>query len=174
MRVLVIGASGTGTSTLGRALAADLGCTWIDADDMFWLPTEPPFTTKRPRDERLAMILDALSAGGVVSGSIVGWGGALEDSFDLIVFVTLDTAARLERLRARELERFGHVNETFLAWAARYDDDDLAEGRSRKLHEAWLADRPNVMRLDGAVSTRDQVSVVRARLQRTTSTVTVE
>jgi hypothetical protein len=37
----------------------------------------------------------------------------------------------------------------FLAWAARYDDADEAI-RSRRLHEAWLAELPcAVTRVDG-------------------------
>lgn len=35
----------------------------------------------------------------MLSGSIVGWGGLVEDAFDLIVFLQLDAAIRVERLR---------------------------------------------------------------------------
>jgi adenylate kinase family enzyme len=44
----ITGASGSGTSTLGQALAESVGCPWLDADDFFWLPTDPPYTDKRP------------------------------------------------------------------------------------------------------------------------------
>ena len=35
----IYGASGSGTSTLGRALADALGLVLMDSDDYFWQPT---------------------------------------------------------------------------------------------------------------------------------------
>lgn len=149
-------------STLGAALAASLGWRWLDLDDYYWEPTQPPFTTKRDRATRLALVSDELAGteGVVASGSPLGWGASLEEGFDLIIFITLDTATRLERLRARELERYGVVNTAFLDWAARYDDDGF-DGRSRRTHEAWLAEQRNVVRVDGAAPTDEQVNHVR-------------
>ena len=51
---------------------------------------------------------------GVVSGSVVNWGTDIEDSFDLVVFLTVPAETRVERLRKRELARFGHGNNDFL------------------------------------------------------------
>ena len=49
----IYGASGSGTSTLGSALCAALGFTFMDTDDYYWLPTEPLYTQKRDRAERI-------------------------------------------------------------------------------------------------------------------------
>ena len=38
-RIHILGASGSGTTTLGRALAERLQCRHFDTDDYFWLPT---------------------------------------------------------------------------------------------------------------------------------------
>ena len=48
-----MGASGSGTTTLGAALGARLGWRHVDSDDLFWERTEPPFTTQRAREARL-------------------------------------------------------------------------------------------------------------------------
>lgn len=40
----ILGASGAGTSTLGQALEQTYGFKWLDTDDYFWMPTNPPFT----------------------------------------------------------------------------------------------------------------------------------
>ncbi|HEY4238326.1 MAG TPA: hypothetical protein VGM88_00845 [Kofleriaceae bacterium] len=163
MRLLVIGASGSGTSTLGEALAEAYGCRWVDLDDLYWLPTQPRFQQKRDHAARRELMLRELAAHAnlVASGSPMRWGAAVEDAFDGIVFLTLDAATRVERLRARELARLGAVDEEFLAWAARYDDGDWS-GRSRKLHEAWLAERTaRILRLDGAEPTAQQVARAR-------------
>jgi adenylate kinase family enzyme len=36
MRICVFGASGSGMTTLGRALASDLELAFLDSDDFFW------------------------------------------------------------------------------------------------------------------------------------------
>jgi adenylate kinase family enzyme len=41
-RIHIFGASGSGTSTFGRALAAELSIRFFDADDYYWLDTDPP------------------------------------------------------------------------------------------------------------------------------------
>lgn len=43
MHIHITGASGSGTTTLGRALAQALGWRYLDADRYYWLPTSPPF-----------------------------------------------------------------------------------------------------------------------------------
>lgn len=42
----IYGASGSGTSTLGRKISEELGYKFMDTDDYFWLPTNPKYTTK--------------------------------------------------------------------------------------------------------------------------------
>ena len=75
-RIHILGASGSGTTTLGRALAAPLQCPHFDTDDYFWVPTDPPYTPQRERTERAQLLMDDLTAqdAWVVSGSLCGWG----------------------------------------------------------------------------------------------------
>ncbi len=151
MRVLITGASGSGTTTLGKALASQWGADFFDADDYLWLPTEPPYRKQRPLLERADLLSKQLGdhASVVVSGAIMGWGAQIADNFDLIVFLYADTKVRLLRLEQRELQRFGKVNPDFLAWAAQYDSGP-PEGRSLAKHNAWLTARTSpVLRLSG-------------------------
>jgi len=160
-RVHITGASGSGTTTLGRALAGRWACQHFDTDDFLWLPSDPPYRMVRPRAERLALAQTALADRDrwTLSGSLSGWGDPLIPLFDLVVFLTVPTEERLARLVRRETQRFGaavapggamhdsHVE--FLIWAGSYDDGDASQ-RSRALHEAWLAALPcPVLRLDG-------------------------
>ncbi len=162
MLIHITGASGSGTSTLGAALAAELGGMHLDADDYYWLPTSPPFTHKRPAPERLALLLADLRSNPtcVLAGSVVGWGDALEDAFDLVVFLYLDAAIRVERLRRRETEQLGHADPVFLEWAAQYDAGPPV-GRSLAKHRAWLARRRcRVLELHGDLSVGERVTAV--------------
>jgi hypothetical protein len=162
MLILITGASGSGTSTLGAALANELGIAHLEADDYYWLPTAPPFTTKRDRAERLSSLLRDVRAkqGAVLAGSIMDWGLELENAFDLIVFLYLDASIRVERLRAREIEFLGKADEEFLEWAAQYDAGILG-GRSLAKHQAWLSARTcPVIELRGDLSVRERVAAV--------------
>src|SRR5262245_3203737 len=146
-RLHVVGASGSGTTSLAAAVAGRYGHRHLDTDDFYWRRTDPPFREPRPVEERLARLRDAIGGGApwALSGSLCGWGDPLIALFDLVVFLAVPTVVRLTRLRARELERYGpeaiapggakresHV--AFLDWAGRYDDGP-ADMRSRALHE---------------------------------------
>jgi len=154
-RILITGASGSGTTTLGRALAGHLGWGFVDTDDAYWVPSVPPYAEQRGAAERLAHITAALAScpAAVVSGSVVGWGPPLEDSFDLIVYLWVPAELRVSRLARRETERHGTADPAFLEWARHYDAGDRP-GRSAVVHERWLAERTcPVLRLHGDFST---------------------
>lgn len=163
MRIHITGASGSGTTTLGAALAAECALSHLDADDYYWLPTTPPFQAKRDPAQRLARLRqDLLSVDAVVlSGSIVGWGTEVEDAFDLIVFLYLPAEVRVQRLREREVRQLGHVDDAFLRWAAQYDDGP-PEGRSLARHQAWLQQRAcPVLRMQADESVAQRLAQVR-------------
>ena len=168
MRILVTGASGSGTSTLGRAVAEALQAAFVEVDDLYWLPTDPPFKQKRDPVERAALLRGKLGGSQpvVVSGSIVAWDRELEDAFDLIVFLRAPAALRAERLRAREQRRFGRVDEHFIAWAEQYDQG-IMSGRSLAKHLAWLNLRTcPILRLSGTDSVETlQTAVLTALLE---------
>ena len=159
-RVLVMGASGSGTTTLARALASQWAVPHADADDYFWVPTDPPYVEKRAEADRLRLMQEVFVPrdAWVLSGSVMGWGESLMTRVETVVFCTLPPAVRLERLRTREVVRYGARIEAggdraesfaeFLTWASGYDDPDF-DGRNRAGHEEWLAsfDRP-VVRVD--------------------------
>jgi hypothetical protein len=75
-RLHLVGASGSGTTTLGRALARHLDCPHFDTDDYFWLPSDPPFELIRDRATRQALLGHDLQhhPAWVLSGSLCGWG----------------------------------------------------------------------------------------------------
>ena len=164
----IFGASGSGTTTLGRYIAERTGMRHMDTDDYYWLPTDPRFTVRRPVEERLTLMradLDRAARGTVISGSLCGWGDSLISRFTLCIRVVTPARVRLERLHAREAARFGaridaggdmhqqHLD--FLDWAARYDDGP-ADMRSRTMHDQWQSALPcPVITVDGTQSLAD-------------------
>lgn len=161
-RVHILGASGSGTTTLARALCARHGWAHFDTDDYFWIRADPPFTDIRPIEERQAMLAAALdgAASWALSGSLCGWGDIFIPRFDLAVFLAVPTDIRIQRLTTREAGRYGpggiapggamhDAFVEFMIWTTQYDDG-APTMRSRSMHEAWLARLPcPVLRLDG-------------------------
>jgi adenylate kinase family enzyme len=175
LRIHVMGASGSGTTTLGHHLGARLAIPHLDTDDFFWMPTDPPYTTLRPVSERLDLVQAEMSRspqGWVLTGSALKWGTPLEPLYDLIVFLTIDPALRMERILSRERERYGarilpggdmaETSRKFLDWAASYDTAG-PEQRSRVAHEAWLLTQTApILRLDSAAPVEELVKAVLA------------
>lgn len=172
----ILGASGSGTSTLARTMAEQWGYTWLDTDDFFWQPTDPPYVQPRPVEERIERMRAALDAGAdcAISGSLCNWGEGFIPRFTLVVWLQTATPLRLARLRAREAAAFGariapggdmhEAHERFVAWAATYDTAG-PETRSVARHAAWTAQLPcPVLRLDGAEPPRDNLARIREAL----------
>lgn len=173
MKLHIFGASGSGVTTLGKLLADKLGIEYFDSDDYFWIKTEPPFTQRRNPNERNQLISKALNEteNWILGGSIIHWGDSLFPDFDLIVFLYLPQKIRIERLKKRELERYGDVLYTdenrakqfngFIAWAKDYDNNTGLANRTLKAHEAWLEQTKNpVLKIVGNQTLDEKLTLI--------------
>ena len=151
-KIHILGAPGSGVTTLGKALANRLGFSHFDTDDYYWFTDDPlPYKRKRNPDHRRQLLgKDLKSADGwVLSGALCGWGDVFAPEFELAVYLWLPVGIRLERIRERETQRYGaerlapdgelnSVFEKFLNWAAAYDlESENLRSRSKEMH--WLA-----------------------------------
>jgi adenylate kinase family enzyme len=177
-RIHVFGASGSGTTTLGRSLAERLGIPHFDTDDYFWVKTTPiPFTVKTDITGRVARLrADLLKhPDWVLSGSLCDWGDSVIPLFTLAVFLWIPAGIRLKRIREREIERYGvealspggwfHQNHMeFMTYAASYDSGGL-DIRSRQLHEQWMRSLPcRLLRIEEPLSTQEQIATIEHEL----------
>jgi adenylate kinase family enzyme len=176
-RIHIVGASGAGVTTLGRALADVLAIPHHDTDDYFWRPTSPPYREQRDVADRLRLMGEVFlgRSDWILSGSLDDWGGPVIPLFDLVVFLHVPTEIRLRRLRDREARHFGgdalapggwrhEETESFFEWASHYDDG-TREGRNLPRHLAWLATlNCPVLRLHGARPVADLVREIVAAL----------
>ena len=145
----IYGAAGSGTTTLGKKISDELGYRLMDTDDYFWMPTEPKFTLKRPREERIELMKRDIEKSGnvVISGSLTDWGDVLIPYFTLAIRIEMEQSIRIERLIKREKKRFGsriepggdmyqhHID--FVNWAKAYDNGGT-DIRSKAMHDEWL------------------------------------
>lgn len=179
MRIHVFGASGSGTTTFGRALASRFFVPHHDTDEYYWEPTEIPFSKKRPIASRLDL-MESMFLGRsnwVLSGSLVSWSATITPYFELAIFLTLDNTERLKRIQQREVIRCGEdalapggsrytAYQNFMAWNSGYETSAF-NGRSRKLHEDWMKTLScPVIRLDSRSGTSDLVKETEFKLSK--------
>ena len=149
-RIHIFGASGSGTTALGRKLGQALQIAVFDSDTYYWENSTVEFTIKRDVIKRNAMLAAEISThkNWITSGTIMSWKSDIPQQFTHAIFLYLETETRIARLHSREVARYGaeavapggkrhQLATEFLAWAAHYDDGTLS-GRSLPLHEAWM------------------------------------
>ncbi len=171
-RIHLIGASGCGKTTLGQALAQQLGCAHFDADDYFHEPTDPPFQRQRSPEACLQLITQDLKEHQewVISGNVLNWGAHPLLIPSLLILMILPLDLRLKRLRQRESQRFGSRIEPggdmyqdhlwFMNWTCGYDDGS-AERNNLPAHQALLAQQTGpTLQLDGSLSTVQQLAQI--------------
>ena len=175
--IIIFGASGAGTTTIGRALAEKSGFRHFDLDDYFWMwDTAVPYTFHRPRASRVALLHREIAdcTYFVMSGSMNDWEESFVPLFDMAVFVLTPPAIRIERLHRREFLEFGDRifdggnmydnHRDFIDWAKSYDDG-LPPQRCLKVHEDWGETLPcPVLRVDGAEDIRANVEFISEQL----------
>jgi len=176
-RIHIFGASGSGTTTLGKKLCEELGYFFMDTDDYFWLPTDPKFTVKRSAQERIELMTADINVhpNVVISGALAGWGDVLIPCFTLAIRLHTDPAVRIARLREREFQRFGSriqeggdmyaQHQQFIEWAKQYDTGDLRM-RSRAQHDRWQEKLCcELLHLDGADAPEKNAAIIAAHLK---------
>lgn len=170
MKIHIIGASCSGVTTLGQRLSETLSIPYLDSDNFFWEKSAVPFTIRRDSQTRNAMMKEELNkvSSWIIGGSLINWSMELE--FDLIIFLLIPGLLRMDRLKKRELEKYGNViyedhirNEQFMKfinWASGYDDN-LSRGRTLLAHQKWLkAQTCYVLELVGDLSIEERVQKV--------------
>lgn len=144
-----MGASGSGTTSLGRSLSEKLNTPFFDSDNFFWEKSKVPFTVKRPVEKRSKLLKKMIceNRSWILSGSAIGWGDILLEEADLIFYICCDKDKRKSRIIERETKRFGKrilpgndmykIHIDFISWAMAYDSGNLMM-RSSKSHKFWL------------------------------------
>ena len=172
----IYGASGAGTSTIGKYISDKLGYFFMDTDDYFWEPADTPYTVKRSIPDRITSMRNDIAKHdkAVISGSLVDWGDELIPLFTLAVRVETDAAIRIARLKKRGRESFGNRidiggdmfenHKEFIAWAASYDNGGL-DMRSRAKHDDWQKQlQCRLVLLDGSLPVEKNFEVIRQNL----------
>lgn len=168
MGIIIFGASGAGSTTLGKEVATRLNFKYLDIDDYLWQwDTEIPLTATRPAHERTALLTADIRKHPkfVISGTIFNDRGLFHPLLKLAVFISTPAELCAQRVRIREHARWServlpggdmYKNTRFhgdfddyAANAQKYETADASKF-GRRFHEQWISELPcPVMRLDG-------------------------
>jgi len=163
-KVVVFGAVGAGSSSIGRYLARFLGVQHVDVDAYSWTTPIPWTDTSRAARSELRQ-LGRCNEGELQGGFVKSCSTTLPehnilDFLDLAVFVYAPAELRTERLKKRHTAQFGsrilpggdlhEVHSQFIDDAMAYEIE-IPPIRCLALHELWMKTLPcPVKRVDGA------------------------
>ncbi|WP_299216672.1 AAA family ATPase [uncultured Aquimarina sp.] len=177
MKILIFGASGSGTTTLAKEIKKRTSFVHLDVDDYYWRKTIPPFQKKVSLIERNKNLKTDFEKfeNIIISGSLVSWGKEWETLFDLAVFIRLDHKERMIRLEKRETERYGEKlltdkkiqgnSKAFLEWANQYENPNF-DGRSLRIHNDWIKLLDcEILRIDGKMELNDKIEKVLTKIK---------
>ena len=161
--VAVVGLNGCGKTTLGRALARELGAFRMDVEDYFFPPSDAvPFTVSRTKDEARRLLLADMDKHPRFVLSLVNgdWCEGLPTRLRCAVFLSAPKEVRLARIEDRERLRFG---DRVLPGGDMYEQQwafrAYVAGRTEAPIDRWLksAGLP-VLRLDTCRSIEDNTA----------------
>lgn len=172
-RIHILGASGSGTTTLAQEISKKFNFKHFDTDDFYWIKTNPPFTQKREIEKRISYLSDALQSADkwVLSGSLCSWGDDFVPFFDLVVYLWIPHEIRMSRLTAREAQRYGadsiksgglmyESHREFMEWASNYDSGGI-NMRSKQRHESWLKTMQcKILKIEGDIELKEKIQQV--------------
>lgn len=108
--IMILGPAGAGKTTLGKAVASNLGFAFLDIDEYIWRKdTVIPYTSMYPKSEKIKRLMEAAIQAErfVMAGSMNSFHEYFDDMFLLAVYLTAESRIRLERIRKREQKKFG-------------------------------------------------------------------
>ena len=113
-RIHIIGGSGSGTSSLGKAVCDKIGYKHFDSDNYLWLRTKDPYTEMRSEEEYISLMGKDLTNNDkwILSGHVsFGLGNVYMPLYELVVFIYVHriyewNVSKSESMKDMEIESF--------------------------------------------------------------------
>ena len=162
--IVICGLNGCGKSTLGRALAKELGLPYIDSEDLFFTRTEDsaPYANACTRAEAEAKLREAVKGKGpFVFAAVRGdYGKETEARYQYAVYIEVPAEIRRDRLRSRSFRKFG---KRMLPGGDLYESEEQFFQKAALRTEAYVVDwlrslNCKVIRVDGTKPVEKNIS----------------
>ena len=177
-KIYIIGASGTGKTTLAKALSVKLQCVHFDSDDFYHYPTDPPFLKQRSGEARARLLSQALDrhSSWILSGGAGTWEPSVKLDPSLVIFLYLPPNIRLERLKERESTLYGKriqqggdmesIHKEFIEWTEGYDSGQSQGTNLLSAHLEYLKKlNTPLVKFEKPMTTKEQIDFIIKRLK---------
>jgi len=108
--IIIMGLNGSGKSTVCQELADLLCYRRMDVEDYYFFDSEIPYAKSRTHEEVKQLMLDDIKIyhNYVLSSVGCNWGSEIVSTFRLAILLYAPLQVRLERIKQREINRFGN------------------------------------------------------------------
>ena len=163
--IAIVGGNGSGKSSLGKCLAALLGCRYMDVEDYYFRPSDTTYANPRTKEEvNTAMLTDINTYGSFVLSSVYGDRGAnINARYTHIVYIQVPSDTRLARVKQRSFDKFGsRMLPGGDLYASEQKFFDMAECRSLDKLDAWVQQmKLPVMYVDGTKPVAENAALIK-------------
>lgn len=138
--IIVLGANGSGKSTIGRELAKTLKFKYMDIEDYHFIDSKIPYTVERSHEECLKlMIADIEKYQSFVISAVTGdFGEEISSLYNLAVLISVPLEIRIERIKQRAYNKYGkRVREGGDMYEQNLNFIDFVTSRSLSKIEQW-------------------------------------
>lgn len=108
--IIIMGLNGSGKSTICHQLADLLNYRRMDVEDYYFFDSDIPYTKSRTQEEVKQLMLEDIKIyhNYVLSSVGCNWGSEIISTFKLAILLYAPLQVRLERIKQREITRFGN------------------------------------------------------------------
>lgn len=162
--IIVFGANGSGKTTLGRELAYILDYKHIDHENYAFEQSDIPYTVPRLHKKCVELMLaDIEKSKGFVLSAVTGdFGNEIESLYALAVYIVAPKELRIERVKQRNIERFGaRIREGGDMYERQKGFEEFVATRPLPKIEQWTkALTCPVIRIDGTIDWRENAKMI--------------
>lgn len=164
--ILICGLNGCGKSTVGRALAKEIGFHFIDNENLYFSRTaaNEPYTSPKSRDEVEKLLFSEVQEhDNFVFAAVKGdYGEKVIPFYKYVVLIEVPKEIRLQRLRNRSYEKFGS---RMLAGGDLYEHEEsfftMVESRPEDYVKNWVKNlNCFIITLDGTKPVKENVDFI--------------
>ena len=162
--IQICGLNGCGKSTIGKALAEELGFHFIDNENLYFSRTTvyEPYTSPKSRTEVERLLMDEVHEhDNFVFAAVKGdYGKEILPYYSYIVLVEVPKEIRLQRVRNRSFQKFGN---RMLPGGDLHDQEEaffkMVESRPEDYVEKWVQTlNCPVIKIDGTKPVPENVA----------------
>lgn len=162
--ICLCGLNGCGKTTLAKALAETLGFKHLDIENYYFSTDDNSYSSPRTREEVETLLQNDIKENPCFVFSVVNPDISTEinNSYDVIIYLSAPTEVRMERLRTRSFEKFGN---RILPGGDMYEKEmdflNRAAVKDSARTEAWIKEQPCVrIHLDATKPIDENLKIV--------------